>query len=89
MNLSDATSIRLSSALVSSLYYGAKKIWPLSNWQQLGTNILGQSSNSQLGYSVAMSGDGMRVAVSAPFSQNGLVYVLDWDATANDWKSPN
>jgi hypothetical protein len=88
MNLSEATSISLGSSPISSLFYGALKIWPPINWQQLGQNILGQASNNQLGSAVAMSGDGTRVAVSAPYYGNGAVYVLDWNEAAEDWKTP-
>jgi len=88
MNLSAATSISLGSSPIPSLFYGSLKIWPQINWQQLGQNILGQASNSHLGYAVAMSGGGTRIAVGAPFSNNGSVYVLDWNSPEQDWKTP-
>jgi hypothetical protein len=57
--------------------------WSGSAWVQLGATISGPSSNDRMGASVAISGDGLRIAMSMPgddtgFSNAGLVRVYEW-----------
>ena len=49
-----------------------------SDWSQIGLDVFGEAQNDQFGSSVALSGDGNRVAVGAPYSvqQAGHVRVL-------------
>ena len=52
-------------------------------WEQMGKGIDGVSSYDNAGYSVALSGDGMRVAVGAPYNDGatvnaGHVRVFEW-----------
>jgi hypothetical protein len=66
---------------------GAVQVYQKSSataaWEQIGNDIVGGASNEFFGWSVALSSDGLRVAVGAPVSgdSTGLVRVLDWDGT--------
>jgi hypothetical protein len=39
-----------------------------SDWSHIGANVFGEAQNDQFGSSVALSGDGNRVAVGAPYN---------------------
>lgn len=56
-----------------------------TGWNQMGTNINGESDGDEFGFSVAMTSDGTRIAVSSPMSNsgNGNVRVYDW--YGNTW----
>ena len=61
-----------------------------NDWIQVGGDIEGGTLADWLGWSVAMSSDGNRIAVGAPQtygggSRYGFVRVLDWDAVTSDW----
>ena len=57
------------------------------HYSQMGIDIDGQLTDDGLGKSVAMSKDGLRVAIAAPggSSGRGVTRVLDWDATPEEW----
>lgn len=48
-------------------------------WQQLGDAIEGKVQDERFGWSLALSADGLRIAVG---SSTGLVRVLDWQGTS-------
>lgn len=58
---------------------------PLSDWVQLGQDILGEDDFDHFGTRVALSSDGSRLAAGAPGNDNangfnsGRVRVFDWD----------
>ncbi|MBC48313.1 MAG: hypothetical protein CMF24_01140 [Ilumatobacter sp.] len=61
-----------------------------NDWIQVGGDIEGGTLADWLGWAVAMSSDGNRIAVGAPQtygggSRYGFVRVLDWDAVTSDW----
>lgn len=43
----------------------------LGNWEQLGQTILGEAASDQFGQAVAISGNGKRIAVGAPYNDGG------------------
>jgi hypothetical protein len=58
-----------------------------SGWAQTGADINGEAINDSAGYSVAMSRDGNRIAIGAPyndgsFNDSGHVRVYTWSGTA-------
>ena len=58
--------------------------WDGANWVQVGADIDGEAANDDFGYSVALSSDGSRLAVSAIYNDgngtdSGHVRVFDWD----------
>lgn len=60
--------------------------WSGTAWVQTGSDILGESTGDEAGYSVAMSSDGSRVAVGAPSKDGngadaGHVRVYTWNGT--------
>jgi hypothetical protein len=61
------------------------------SWVQVGQDIVGEASNDESGRSVAMSDDGMRVAIGAPYNDNdngnnsGHVRVYDYDSSSESW----
>jgi hypothetical protein len=63
----------------------------LKSWVQLGADINGRNVNDQLGFSVAMSGDGKIIAIGSPFSINnngvnaGHVRVYAYNTISNVW----
>ena len=61
-----------------------------NDWTQVGGDIEGGTLADWLGWSVAMSSDGNRIAVGAPQtygggSRYGFVRVLDWDSATSSW----
>lgn len=63
--------------------------WRGSQWQQMGTDINGESFGDLFGHSVSLTSDGNRLAIGAPFNINnngtnsGHVRVFSWSGT--DW----
>lgn len=62
--------------------------WDGFEWSQLGASINGEGSSNFSGWSVSLSADGSRLAVSAPANDgngedSGHVRVYDWDGM--DW----
>jgi len=58
-----------------------------SSWIQLGVDIDGEAAGDRLGYSVALSSDGTRLASGAPYNDGtgtdaGHVRVFDWSGSA-------
>jgi hypothetical protein len=58
-----------------------------TTWHQLGVDIDGDSSQDELGYAVALSGDGMRFAAGAPNNdvagtRAGHVKTFQWNGTS-------
>ena len=62
--------------------------WNGTSWTQVGADIDGESEDDSLGYSVAMSSDGSRIAIGAIYndgvngSDSGHVRVYDWNGTS-------
>ena len=58
--------------------------WNGTAWTQTGNDIDGEADSDQSGYSVAMSADGNRIAIGAPYNTNiaGHVRVYSWNGTA-------
>ncbi|MCI4670303.1 MAG: hypothetical protein MRZ79_19355, partial [Bacteroidia bacterium] len=58
--------------------------WNGSNWTAIGNSIVGSRSHQLLGYDVAISGDGQRIAVGLPSFQlgggMGRVDLYQWDS---------
>lgn len=69
--------------LVKLYHYDiAKKVWT-----NLGNDLIGKADGDWFGWSVAMSVNGRRLAVSAACADNnkGYVQVLDYDGKAKLW----
>jgi hypothetical protein len=63
----------------------------LGSWQQLGSDIDGEASNDQSGYSVSLSSDGTIVAIGARNnsgngSESGHVRVYSYNTTTDSWQ---
>ena len=61
--------------------------WSESSWVQLGSDIEGEAARSESGYSVALSGDGTRLAIGARLNSGGGTFaghvrVYAWDGSA-------
>ncbi|MEZ4914985.1 MAG: hypothetical protein R2798_13100 [Chitinophagales bacterium] len=61
--------------------------WSGSAWVQVGADIDGEAAYDESGYSVALSADGSRLAIGAPFNDGnatdaGQVRVYDWSGSA-------
>ncbi len=61
--------------------------WDGSDWQQLGSDIVGEEDGDEFGAALALSADGRTVAAGAPFydgnqgANAGLVRVLEWNGS--------
>ena len=57
------------------------------NWEQWGNDIYGDATDDKAGYSVALSSDGLTLAVGAPYhdSDKGQVRVYDLRAGFKQW----
>jgi hypothetical protein len=67
---------------------GVVRVYSLQSgtWTQLGADTAGTSLSGQLGYSVAISSSGNRVAIGAPgVSTKGAVSVFDYTSGTNSW----
>ena len=65
-----------------------------STWEQRGADILGENIKDKLGHSVALSGNGSRIAVGAIQDVNsllkrGYVKMLDYKTISNTWTLVN
>jgi hypothetical protein len=62
--------------------------WSGSAWAQRGSDILGEATNDQSGWSTSMSADGTTVAIGAPYNNGangigcGQVRVYKWSGSA-------
>ena len=68
---------------------GHVRVYTLANgtWTQTGSDINGEAAGDNSGWSVAMSSDGNRIAIGAPYNDGsapeaGHVRVYSWDGTA-------
>jgi hypothetical protein len=68
---------------------GHVRVYTLANgtWTQTGSDINGEAAGDNSGWSVAMSADGNRIAIGAPFNDgsaadSGHVRVYSWNGTA-------
>jgi hypothetical protein len=61
----------------------------VDQWVQMGQDVWGTQEGTRLGYSVALSGDGMMVAAGAPgpegYSIKGQVRLLQYDNSNDVW----
>ena len=62
--------------------------WTGSQWMQVGSNLDGEAPGYGFGWSVALSGDGNRVAIGAPWNGGNGAYsgharIYDW--TGSQW----
>jgi len=66
---------------------GTARVYDLiaNSWTQRGADIDGVTAGELAGDDVAISGDGLRVAISATFVGNGKVRVFDWNAGTSQW----
>lgn len=58
------------------------------DWEQIGTNIHGESMGDQSGYPVTLSADGKRVAIGAPYNNdngNNAGHVRVYEFKDSDW----
>ena len=60
--------------------------WDGTTWTQTGDDINGETADDQSGYSVAMSADGTRIAIGAPYNDSngdsaGHVRIYTWNGT--------
>ena len=92
---SDGSRVAIGARYNSSngYYHGHVRVydWDGTNWTQVGADIDGEADYDYLGYSVAMSSDGSRIAIGGPYndinlgafgSDAGHVRVYDWDGTS-------
>ena len=56
--------------------------WTGSGWTQLGANIVGKSATTAFGQSVALSNNGLVLAVGA---EEGMVRVYQWNELESTW----
>ena len=72
----------------SAPYAGLVRIydWRGNQWTQVGSNLVGQADGDWFGKSVALSSDGNRIAVGAPFHNHckGYVRIYGW-TPRNEW----
>ena len=75
---------------VSSNQLGYAAIYDLSGntWVQIGINIIGKAVHDRFGSSIALSSDGSRVAISAPYNDDGgnaSGHVRVYDISNGSW----
>lgn len=84
----DGSTVAVGSWIANSLKGEARVFsWDGSDWNQLGNDLVGETSQDFFGTSVALSSDGSRVAIGATGdddngSNSGHVRVYDWDGSA-------
>lgn len=95
VSLSNDGTVLAASAIFSDNYRGCVRVFDYidNNWKQRGVTIRGDYQGDYFGQSVALSGDGARLAVGSPYSYapgdvylaRGSVKVYDWNVTSNSW----
>ena len=78
------------------IYVGHVRVYKydedLDDWEQMGNDLVGTDSYDNFGYSVALSSNGMKVAVGSPrtnsisggFAPSGHIDVFDFDGI--EWR---
>jgi len=75
----------------SSFDFGHARVyqWSGSAWQQLGADIDGEGAGDDFGFSVSLSADGSRIAIGAPYNDDGDIpyqfgktQVYQWSGSA-------
>ena len=71
----------------STPYAGLVRIydWKGNQWTQVGSDLVGQGDRDWFGCGVALSSDGNRIAVGAPWHNNRTGYVRIFDWVGNQW----
>ena len=76
----------------AAIFRGYVDVYQLVNGvrQQLGQRIYGEGSNDHAGHEISLSGDGSRLAISAPYNDAsgtnaGHVRVYEYDAVSSSW----
>lgn len=69
----DGSRIAVGAPLYGPDNYGSVRVYsyissPFSSWLQVGSDLDGEAAFDLAGFSVALSGDGTRVAIGAPYS---------------------
>jgi len=61
--------------------------WGGNSWVQKGHTLPGASAGDYFGHSIALSADGLTLAIGAPFNSTarGQVYVYTWDDVGDAW----
>jgi hypothetical protein len=59
--------------------------WIDSTWTQVGLDSDGETAGDNSGFSVAVSEDGKRIAISAPYNDGNSHSVFDWIVSTFDW----
>lgn len=78
-----------SSVVSSQMGYAIVYEWDniTNDWQQKGSRIDGDAANDWFGRKVAISEDGLKIAIASQDHNNntGRVKVLTWDSNTSDW----
>ena len=71
----------------NSPFHGHVRVYTLTNgdWEQIGTDIDGENAGDHSGFSVAMSADGARIAIGAPFNTSDKGHVRVYTSINNVW----
>ncbi len=81
-------AVQRSTPFFSSLF-GKNNDRTLSSmhYSQMGIDVEGSTTDDNLGKSILMSKDGLRIAVSAPGASmgKGVTKIFDWDALLEEW----
>ena len=82
----DGSIIAVGSWELTAPRPGSVRVYELSSgsWTQIGSTLTGVANGDYFGQGLALSADGLTVAVGAPFngSSRGQVFVYTWDASA-------
>lgn len=82
----DGTVMAVGAKLNGATDAGCVRVYDLvgGSWTQRGSDIVGGSAGDQSGHSVALTSDGLVVAIGSPGASggNGLARVFAWDGTA-------
>ncbi len=82
----DGSIIAVGSWELTAPGPGSVRVYELSSgsWTQIGSTLTGVANGDYFGQGLALSADGLTVAVGAPFngSSRGQVFVYTWDASA-------
>jgi hypothetical protein len=82
----DGSIIAVGSWELTAPGPGSVRVYELSSgsWTQIGSTLTGVVSGDYFGHGLALSADGLTLAVGAPFngSSRGQVFVYTWDASA-------
>jgi hypothetical protein len=87
------THVAVSSQVDSAAFAGngTVEVFRFDNstelWEQVGSSLVGAVMNDRAGFDIALSLEGSRIAIGAPYHDRSQGYVIVYDFNGSDWQA--